>query len=92
MNFDPNKFPAGLSWGVRGLRIGKSAYGNWWVSLGLPFGFRYTWRLGKSYSNTQQSKLSEVTNNSSFIPAQEQAQLKSKSHNQEIIEQMNKKP
>ncbi len=34
-------FPAGLSWGIRGFRIGKSAYGNWWLSIRLPLGFRY---------------------------------------------------
>ena len=36
----------GISWGVRGLRIGKSQYGNWWISVGLPLGFRITKSLG----------------------------------------------
>ena len=30
----------GFSWGIRGLRIGKNQYGNWWVSVSLPLGFR----------------------------------------------------
>lgn len=48
MSLDPSRVPSGLSWGVRGFRVGKSVSGNWWVSLGLPFGFRYTWLLGRS--------------------------------------------
>ena len=40
----PHEF--GLSWGMRGFRIGRSQYGTWWVSLQLPFGFRITRRLG----------------------------------------------
>lgn len=36
----------GISWGGRGFRIGRSQYGNWWISVGLPFGFRITKRLG----------------------------------------------
>lgn len=50
---DPQRIPSGLSWGTRGFRIGKSVSGNWWVSLGLPFGFRYTWMLGKINKTTQ---------------------------------------
>lgn len=38
----------GLSWGFPGLRVGRSQYGTWWVSIGLPLGFRITKRLGKS--------------------------------------------
>jgi len=26
----------GCSWGVPGFRIGKSAFGNWWISVGVP--------------------------------------------------------
>lgn len=33
---------------MRGFRIGKSVSGNWWVSIGFPFGFRYTWLIGRS--------------------------------------------
>ena len=50
MRLDPSRIPSGLSWGMRGFRIGKSVAGNWWVSLGLPFGFRYVWFLGRSKS------------------------------------------
>ena len=37
----------GLSWGLPGFRVGRSEYGTWWVSIGLPFGFRMTKRLGR---------------------------------------------
>lgn len=53
---DPQKIPSGLSWGTRGFRIGKSVSGNWWISLGLPFGFRYTWMLGKNKSRKNQEE------------------------------------
>ena len=39
----------GLSWGFAGFRIGRSQYGTWWVSVGLPFGFRVTRRLGRQH-------------------------------------------
>jgi len=38
----------GISWGVPGLRIGKSQYGTWWISIGLPLGFRITKNLGST--------------------------------------------
>jgi hypothetical protein len=37
----------GVSWGGRGFRIGRSQYGTWWFSVGLPFGFRFTKRVGR---------------------------------------------
>ena len=45
--FNKDVIPSGLSWGTRGFRVGKSVAGRWWVSLGLPLGFRYTWHLGR---------------------------------------------
>ena len=36
----------GMSWGFGGVRFGRSQFGNWWISVGLPFGFRMTKRLG----------------------------------------------
>ena len=39
------KVPPGLSWGFRGFRVGKSPSGRWWMSIGLPFGLRYSWFL-----------------------------------------------
>jgi hypothetical protein len=41
----PSEF--GVSWGIRGFRIGRSQYGTWWISIGLPFGIRITRRLGR---------------------------------------------
>jgi hypothetical protein len=52
----------GYSWGMRGFRIGRSSYGNWWVSISLPFGIRFTKRLGKnllSQTNTTAKKITE---------------------------------
>lgn len=37
----------GVSWGVPGLRFGRSQFGTWWISIGLPFGIRLTRRLGR---------------------------------------------
>lgn len=53
----------GISWGVPGLRIGRSQYGSWWIMVGLPFGFRFTKRLGKM-RNPFSQKLSEESKNS----------------------------
>ena len=72
MRLDPSKIPSGLSWGARGFRIGKSVSGNWWISLGLPFGFRYSWLLGRPKSIEQSyNQLEEVVVNDSIdiLPA-----------------------
>jgi len=53
--FNKNIIPSGLSWGTRGFRVGKSLSGRWWVSLGLPLGFRYTWHLGRVSSSINTS-------------------------------------
>jgi hypothetical protein len=31
----------GLSWGLRGFRVGVSPNGRKWIAITLPFGFRY---------------------------------------------------
>jgi hypothetical protein len=87
-----DKFPAGLSWGVRGLRVGKSTYGNWWVSFSLPLGFRYTWMLGKNSFEKTKNQLEE----SKSVRYQETIKNQNldskviKSHNQEILEKIKK--
>ena len=52
-SFNPpkRKHPSGWSWGTRGFRIGRNQFGNWWISVSLPFGFRYTKTLGKLVSD-----------------------------------------
>lgn len=45
--YRPPAHDFGLSWGMRGFRVGRSQYGTWWVSVQLPFGFRITRRLGR---------------------------------------------
>jgi hypothetical protein len=45
--YRPPPHDFGLSWGVRGLRVGRSQYGTWWISVQLPIGFRITRRLGR---------------------------------------------
>lgn len=44
----PNRlYSNGISWGMKGFRIGRNQSGNWWFSVYLPFGFRYSKSLGK---------------------------------------------
>ena len=88
---DPNKIPSGLSWGMRGFRIGKSSYGNWWISLGLPFGFRYTWMLGKQHMNKSKPQIEEspqIDSTNEIIESSENN--KPNSRNQEILSKMKK--
>jgi hypothetical protein len=87
-----DKFPAGLSWGLRGLRVGKSTYGKWWVSFSLPLGFRYTWMLGKNPFNKTRKQVEE----SKSVSYQEVIQTQNptsdviQSHNQRILESIKK--
>jgi hypothetical protein len=67
--FEPVKRPYSnsISWGLRGFRVGRNQFGNWWVSIGLPFGFRYSKTLGKLKSrspetNQIQEQIEQVTN------------------------------
>lgn len=87
----PNIVPSGLSWGVRGFRIGKSSYGNWWISLGLPFGFRYNWMLGKNPLNKSNPRTEEGSQTDCINDVIEYAQPnRPKSRNQEILDKMKK--
>lgn len=54
----------GISWGVPGLRIGRSQHGTWWIMVGLPFGFRITKRLGRKRDSigTQAAEQVQPTN------------------------------
>lgn len=85
---DTKKIPSGLSWGVRGLRVGKSSYGNWWLSFGLPFGFRYTWMLGKdpfsSKPKVEEIPLQSEANEVIESPPRNQLEA----HNKEILKKM----
>jgi len=45
--YRPPPHDFGLSWGMRGFRVGRSQYGTWWFSVQLPLGFRITRRLGR---------------------------------------------
>lgn len=78
----------GISWGVPGFRIGKSQYGNWWISIGLPLGFRITKNLGSMKSSQHSSRRIEpqpqLTNHSQAISPQSQ-QL---TENQKLLEKM----
>ena len=84
-----NQFPSGLSWGTRGFRIGKSIRGNWWVSIGLPFGFRYTWRI----PSRNQSTPIDTQKNLKLYGKQNQSESNQinkpvKTRNQDIIKNM----
>lgn len=47
VGYRPPPHDFGLSWGMRGFRVGRSQYGTWWISVRLPFGFGITRRLGR---------------------------------------------
>jgi len=82
----------GISWGVPGLRIGKSQYGTWWVSVGLPFGFRITKNLG-SFSKQVPSSLPATYQQPAISPAPSvptQPQIQHLTENQKILEKMRK--
>jgi|688.fasta_scaffold1762489_2 hypothetical protein len=84
--FEPVNRPYsnGISWGFRGFRVGRNQFGNWWISLGLPFGFRYSKTLGKLKSsspetNQIQEQIEQVTNldvNSKNVRSQKWKNLK----------------
>jgi hypothetical protein len=70
--FDPPNRPYsnGISWGLRGFRVGRNQFGNWWVSVSLPFGFRYSKTLGKlntanSLPNEPEKSLTQNRNTTS---------------------------
>ena len=80
----------GLSWGVRGFRIGKSQYGTWWISVGLPFGFRITRRIGRQHDPiTPLQNLSPQTLSNPNLTSVEH--LSATTNNQKILEEMRKK-
>lgn len=58
MKLNSTQIPSGLSWGVRGFRVGKAASGRWWMSIGLPFGFRYFFYLKNIDRKTTQQIIS----------------------------------
>ena len=58
MKFDTTQIPPGLSWGMRGFRVGKAASGRWWINIGLPFGFRYFFYLKKIGRQATQQTIS----------------------------------
>jgi hypothetical protein len=62
MKLDTTQIPSGLSWGMRGFRVGKAASGRWWISIGLPFGFRYFFYL----KNIDRKKTQQIISNDSL--------------------------
>lgn len=81
----------GISWGVPGLRIGKSQYGTWWISIGLPLGFRITKNLGsmkdpRPLSNESLPQLPMGSQTRS--PISSQAQSQKLTENQKLLEKM----
>jgi hypothetical protein len=88
----------GVSWGFPGLRIGRSEYGTWWVSIGLPFGFRITKRLGRS-KDPLSGPVNSVSGQVTLPPPVELPQAKDPtqvassaviSKNREVLERMKK--
>ncbi len=89
----------GMSWGVPGFRVGRSQYGTWWVSVGLPFGIRITRRIGKErrpLEATPQGQESEIpsidhSREPQGIGQAQPTATHSLSKNQEILERMRSK-
>jgi hypothetical protein len=80
----------GLSWGVRGFRIGKSQYGTWWISVGLPFGFRITRRIGRQHDPI--THLQNLSPQPLSIPNLTSVEhLTATTNNRKILEEMRKK-
>lgn len=80
----------GISWGVPGLRIGKSQYGTWWISIGLPLGFRITKNLGslkapKQVSSSPPAQPQGVNLQQPNIPY---SQTNQPTENQKLLEKM----
>ena len=89
-NGPPHDF--GVSWGIRGFRIGRSQYGTWWVSIWLPFGIRITRRLGRERSSL--GKASEAVaqpHGAEAPPLPNQGSAQPLTHNQEILEKIRSK-
>jgi len=84
----------GISWGVRGLRIGRSQYGRWWISIGLPLGFRITKNLGPIRGPRTQSSPSTVPQPliDAQIPVEPHATLQPLTENQKLLERMRHSP
>lgn len=90
----------GVSWGFPGLRIGRSEYGTWWVSIGLPFGFRITKRLGRS-KDPLSGPADSVSGQETLPPPVQTHQAKAptpvsssggSTKNREVLERMKKLP
>lgn len=90
-SYQPSK-DFGLSWGFAGFRIGRSQYGTWWVSVGLPFGFRVTRRLGRQHDPTlgaQQPTTNFLPATTTPVPSsQPSLPPPATTRNQKILEQM----
>ena len=81
----------GISWGVPGLRIGKSQYGTWWISIGLPLGFRITKNLGSMkdpHPLSNQSLPQLPMEIQTRTPISSQAQNQKLTENQKLLEKM----
>ncbi len=54
---DMSRSGIGWSWGIPGLRIGKSPYGVTWISIGIPgTGLYFTKRLGRAKYPSQEER------------------------------------
>jgi hypothetical protein len=81
-------YDLGVSWGFPGFRIGRSQYGTWWISVGLPFGFRVTRRLTWNTREEPVSKLgSEVLQRSVPLPTEATPISPELSHGRETTNQ-----
>lgn len=80
----------GISWGVPGFRIGKSQYGTWWISVGLPLGFRITKNISpitNPFSLFKRSSIKQQTVNLAKLNTLN-AQSQHLTENQKLLEKI----
>jgi len=87
----------GFSWGIAGFRVGQNQYGKWWVSVGLPLGFRVTKYLSyepkNNFSSNNQPGIQNSSTSSSFSKLSSRHVSNHLTHNQQVLENIkNQKP
>jgi hypothetical protein len=84
----------GVSWGFGGVRIGRSGYGSWWISVGIPrTGIRFSKVI---YRPIRTNSSNTLASGGSSLPVPPGAVSAPITSNQEIVQEMerltNKKP
>jgi hypothetical protein len=82
----------GVSWGFRGLRIGKSPYGQYWISIGIPgTGLYFIKYLSRPKQGIPPQDNNSFPPDEGYKTIEQPSSLSSpKSKNQEILERIKK--